>query len=69
MWMNDLDRKSFRQEQPAGRRRCPEKEIFDEAGVCNRRSCGNHNTGISGRFLCSELRRIRGWIIGRQQQR
>jgi hypothetical protein len=43
----------------------PDKEIFHEAGVCSRRSCGNHNPGISDRFLCSELKRIRGWIVCR----
>jgi hypothetical protein len=59
--MNDLDRKSFRQEQRPGRRCCSEKEISDEAGVCSGRSCGDHNSDILGRFVRSE----RGRIIGR----
>jgi hypothetical protein len=44
------------------------RRFSNEVGVCSRRSCGNHDTGISGRFPRSELRRIRRWIIGWQQQ-
>jgi hypothetical protein len=42
-----------------------EKEISDEAGICSRRSCGNHDPDIPGRFACSERGRIRGRIISR----
>jgi hypothetical protein len=63
--MNDLAGESFRQEQGAGAVVGSEKEISDEAGIGSRRSCGNHDPDIPGRFACSERGRIRGRIISR----
>jgi hypothetical protein len=56
--MNDLERKSFRQEQWPGPCRCSEKEISDEASVCSRRSCGNLDPDIAGRVVWPKRWRI-----------
>jgi hypothetical protein len=58
--MNDLDRKSFRQEQRLGRCRCSEKEISDEASVCSGRSCGNHDPDIACHVIWPKRRRLFG---------
>jgi hypothetical protein len=63
--MNDLAGELFQQEQRLGRCRCSGKEISDEAGVCSRRSCGNHDPDIACRVIWPK----RGRLIGRQQQR
>ena len=52
--MNDLAGKSFRQEQRPGRRRCSEKEIFDEDSLCNRHRYGDRNPDIPGHFGCAD---------------
>jgi hypothetical protein len=60
--MNDLDRKSFRQEQRLGALSLLRKEISDEACVCSRRSCGNHDPDIA----CHVIWPKRGRLFGRQ---
>ena len=47
----------------------PKRRISDEASVCSRRSCGNHDPDIPGHFVCAEHRWISRRLIGRQQQR